>query len=84
MIYLNKPYKCQDCGTEFVVLNGNGKFKSYLPVEIINGTELYDQNFDKDKHVSHLLNCPALQAKWQDAKEIIDKTEYNKSKLSIK
>ena len=83
MIKLNVPYKCTFCKRTFFVLLGNGKFKSYLPVEIINGTEINDTIYDKDKgHKSHLLSCPGLQKQWEVIKAQIDKQE-NKS-LKVK
>ena len=71
---LNKPYRCRHCGKPYVILSGYGKFGSYLPVDIINGTEKNDATFDKDKHVSHLTQCPELQKQWEEVKKIIDKS----------
>ena len=73
MIRLNTPYKCPKCKTVFVVLQGNGMYNSYLPVELINGTEMNDRTFEVGKHKSHLLNCPELQAEWEGIKKKIDK-----------
>ena len=82
MIKLNVPYRCTFCKKTFFVILGNGKFKSYLPVEIINGTEINDYIYDGMKHQSHLLNCPGLQAVWEETKIKIDKC-FN-SPLKIK
>lgn len=71
MIYLNTPYKCRHCETVYAILHGSG-YGSFLPVEIINGKEHYDGEFDKTKHVSHLLNCPKLQEQWNDVKNMIN------------
>jgi len=73
MIKLNTPYNCPYCPKVFVVLQGNGMFNSYLPVEVINGTEMNDRQFDLQKHRSHLLNCKELQAEWGSIKKRIDK-----------
>ncbi len=84
MIKLNQPYKCRHCGKPYVILLGYGKFKSYLPVEIINETEIFDYSFDKHKHVSHLKNCPQLQAQWEDVKEKLDAQFREKEKAHMK
>lgn len=72
MIYLNYPYRCRHCGTVYVILPGYG-FNSYLPVEVITGSERYDREFDRYKHKSHLLGCKGLQEQWEDVKRMIKK-----------
>jgi hypothetical protein len=69
---LNYPYKCKFCGTPYVVLQGYYDW-SFLPVEIKTGEEINDKEFDKTKHVSHLLNCKELQDHWEAAKKKIQK-----------
>jgi hypothetical protein len=83
MIILNHPYNCRYCKTVYVVLKGHGWF-GYLPVEVINGTERNDPGFDKEKHKSHLLNCPPLQQQWMSIRKIIAKQESDKEKQTIK
>jgi hypothetical protein len=83
MIQLNHPYKCRHCKTVYVVLRGHGWF-GYLPVEVITGTEQFDPEFDKEKHKSHLLNCPPLQQQWMTIRKIIAKQESDKEKQQIK
>lgn len=70
MIHLNQIYSCPHCKTQITVLQGRFSH-SFLPVEIINGTEMNDPEYDKDKHKSHLLNCPQLQAQWGSIKKKI-------------
>ena len=69
---LNHPYKCKYCGKPYVILQGFYPW-SFLPIELKTGNEINDKEFDKRKHVSHLLNCPELQAKWEQAKKKIQK-----------
>ena len=70
MIRLNHPYTCPCCQTVIVVLKGHG-WDGYLPVEVINGTEINDFEFDKEKHKSHLPNCKPLQQQWNGIKKKI-------------
>ena len=70
MIHLNQIYSCPHCKTQIAVLQGRFSF-SFLPVEIINGTEVNDGEYDKEKHKSHLLNCPQLQSEWPGVKKKI-------------
>jgi len=43
---------------------------SYLPVEIPEGpVTKEDEDYDKDKDVSHLKNCPPLAAEWEKKKK---------------
>jgi hypothetical protein len=79
---LNTPYHCPFCKKTFVVVIGAGRFKSYLPIEIITGNEIYDSVYDKDKgHKSHLLNCLKLQENWENIKEKLDKQLNQKLKI---
>jgi len=80
MIKLNQIYNCPFCKKQFTVVTGYG-FNSYLPVEIINGSEHLDYTYDKDKHHSHLLDCPPLQKKWEETKKRIAKQEKKKNKI---
>ena len=74
MYKFNTAYKCPFCSKHFVVVVGAGQFKSYLPVEIVTGDEVYDSIYDKSKgHKSHLLNCPQMQERWEGIKEKLDK-----------
>ena len=70
IVKLNHLYKCRHCSTIYIILQGR-QLNSYLPVEVINGTEKADLEFDKEKHVSHLLNCAPLQKQWNEVKKII-------------
>jgi len=83
IIKLNHPYKCRHCKKPYVILQGYS-IKSYLPVELITGDEVNDIEFDKHKHKSHLLNCPKLQAQWEEVKRIIIEQERNRDKAFIK
>jgi len=80
MIKLNHPYRCRHCGKSYVIIKGHG-FNSYLPVELINNDEMNDLEFDKNKHKSHLLNCPKLQAQWESVKQMIAEQERKKEKI---
>lgn len=71
MIKLNHPYRCRHCGITYAVLQGRYAW-SFLPVEIINGVEHLDAEFDSAKHTSHLLNCPKLQAQWEQIKKVLN------------
>lgn len=84
MIYLNQPYRCTHCGKIFVVIHGAKLFNSFLPVDVITGKEIYDTEFDKMKHSSHLLNCPQLQARWESVKKKIQKDIDEKEKVEMK
>lgn len=66
-----------------VVLKGHGWF-GYLPVEVINGSEKDDYEFDKGKHKSHLVNCKDLQQQWNGIKKRIIDQEKKQAKLSLK
>lgn len=83
IIKLNHPYRCRHCKKPYVILSGYG-YKSYLPVELITGDEVNDTKFDKHKHNSHLLNCPKLQAQWEDVKNTIYEQEKNKDNIFMK
>lgn len=72
MIKLNQPYKCRHCGKKYIIICGYGN-GSFLPVELITGKEINDGLFDKSKHHSHLLDCPGLQAQWEDVKKRINR-----------
>ena len=65
------------------MLKGHGWY-GYLPVEVITGKEQFDHEFDKEKHKSHLLNCPQLQQQWMTIRKIIAKQESDKEKQAIK
>jgi|GEM_PF-2323072 hypothetical protein len=83
LIKLYHPYKCKHCSKTYAIVPG--KFwDSLLPVEILNGTEQNDGEFDKERHTSHLLNCPKLQAQWENVKRMILEQIKTKEKLSIK
>ncbi len=82
MLKLNYPYKCPYCGKPIAIIKGYGWF-SWLPVEIINGDEYKDSEFDKRKHKSHLLNCWKLQSKWESVKKKIVEEEKQKEKLRM-
>ena len=78
LIKLFHPYKCRHCNTVYIILPGKFAW-SFLPVEL-NAEQLKTPSlwegewgwaFDKDKHVSHLLNCKALQAQWETVKNNI-------------
>ena len=66
------PYFCKHCKGSFVVILGNGKFKSFVPIE--KNTWNKEDNFDKIKHKSHLLNCSGLQKQWSLIVDDLDKT----------
>lgn len=87
MIQLNYPYKCRHCSVVYVILQGHTKF-SFLPVELINGSEKEDLEFDKHKHVSHLTNCSKLQNQWEGVKKNIvhqmNKVNYEETKWLMK
>ena len=82
MIRLNHPYKCKHCQTAYAILQGYYAW-SFIPVEIINGTEQNDPEYDKTKHVSHLLNCKELQAQWNEVKKIIMAESKQKEKVEM-
>ena len=79
MIKLNCPYKCRHCGKPYVILQGARDW-SYLPVDLITGDEKYDTEFDKHKHISHLLSCKGLQEQWESVKKQINIQESNTKK----
>lgn len=70
MVKLNHPYKCRHCGKAYAIVQGY-RINSFLPVEIINGDEVNDLEFDKEKHISHLINCLKLQGQWEAVKKTI-------------
>lgn len=82
MIKLNQPYKCRHCGTPYIILQGFREW-SFVPVELITGNEIYDKEFDKHKHKSHLINCVKLQQQWEDVKKQIYEQE-NKHKKKFR
>ena len=67
-IELNYEYRCKyykTCKKTYVILPTSHRYGgSFLPVEVINGTEKDDLEYDKHKHVSHLKNCPDLVKEW--------------------
>lgn len=77
MIKLNYPYRCRHCGKTYAVLKGRYTW-SFLPVEIIRGDEMNDPEYDKEKHTSHLLNCPQLQVQWKEIKKVLN-NQFNKA-----
>lgn len=64
-----KPYRCSHCSQRIVVLETTTG--SVLPVEIAEGVKPPDEerDYDKDKDVSHLKNCPKLAAEWEKKKK---------------
>lgn len=79
MIKLNHPYECRHCGKAYVIVQGY-RMNSFLPVEIINGDEVNDLEFNKEKHTSHLYNCKKLRKQW----EMVKKTIISERKLQLK
>lgn len=77
MVRLNYPYKCRHCGVPYIIIYGC-QLNSFLPVEIINGSEINDAEFDKSKHVSHLVNCIKLRDQWESVKKQITIEQLNK------
>jgi hypothetical protein len=61
MIYLPyKRYKCEYCETYITVIYAYRQ--SYLPVELDKEVPIYKMdNYDKEKHISHLKNCEQIQ-----------------------
>ncbi|MGK9477907.1 hypothetical protein [Melioribacter sp. OK-6-Me] len=82
-IKLNHIYRCKRCGARYVIMRGRG-FRSYLPVELKDGSEIYDNRFDRYKHTSHLINCPGLQAQWEEVKSMIYAQEKEEEKRLAK
>ncbi|MBI1936677.1 MAG: hypothetical protein HYS25_00990 [Ignavibacteriales bacterium] len=70
MIKLNYPYRCRHCGKTYTIIRGRFAW-SFLPVEIIQGGEVNDIEFDITKHTSHLKNCTPLQMQWESVKQKI-------------
>lgn len=70
MVRLNHPYKCRHCGKAYFIVQGY-RINSFLPVEIIDGDEVNDLEFDKEKHTSLLNNCKKLQEQWEAVKKTI-------------
>lgn len=59
-----KPYRCSHCGQRIVMLET--VTSSFLPVEIPEGEiTIEEKEYDKEKHTSHLKNCPKLAAEWE-------------------
>jgi len=68
MLYLPyKRYACEYCGTYIAVIYS--RRGSYLPVELDkNGPVYRNDEFDGNKHISHLKNCQRMQKNWQKKK----------------
>ena len=49
-------------------------------MDLITGDEKYDTEFDKHKHISHLLSCKGLQEQWESVKKQINIQESNTKK----
>ena len=81
-IKLNIKYKCKHCGNLYTIIKG-AYIYSILPVEIITGDEIYDLEFDKEKHKSHLLSCEELKNQWPEVKEMYRKQVFRKNKNEI-
>jgi len=82
MFKFNTRYSCPHCKKQFVLVVGAGKFKSYLPIDVLTGNEVYDTTYSREKgHKSHLMNCKELQGSWESIKIKIDKQQNKQMKI---
>lgn len=79
---LFKPYKCRHCGKAYVILVGRCDYR-YVPVNYEKGFDFSVKHFDKTKHTSHFLSCPALAEQWGEITKAINKEEQRLSKLFV-
>ena len=63
-IQLNHKYRCTHIEKDFVVVRSGRANSSYLPVTFESYEVAPDLYFNKDKHKSHLLECPIHQKTW--------------------
>ena len=100
MIKFNQPYKCKHCGKVYIILQGyypwsflpvelNAEQLKTPSPPLRQRSEASGEGergwaFDKTKHISHLKNCPKLQAQWEDVKKQIMDQIKNNEKYAVK
>jgi hypothetical protein len=70
-IKLNHKYYCKDSNKSFVVIRSGRENRSCLPITFESYDIAPDLYFNKEKHVSHLLECPTCQKKWSTVTKIL-------------
>ena len=82
-------YCCKHCKKGFIILKSIGKWNqiTYLPINFNPGDNI-PEFFDKEKHRSHLLDCPELAKQWEqiqkDINNSIDREQKFQDKLFMR
>ncbi len=75
-------YECRHCTGGFLIVKSQGRrgYISYLPINFKPGDEI-PEFFDKEKHHSHLLDCPKLADQWERIQKDINNSIEKEQKF---